>query len=42
LQGGDVDWQYRSVEQKYSNKNTKGHVSCLPAGKVLGGSSSIK
>ena len=42
LQGGDVDWQYRSVEQKYSHKNTKGHVSCLPAGKVLGGTSSIK
>ena len=42
LQGGDVDWQYRSVEQKYSHKNTKGHASYLPAGKVLGGSSSIK
>jgi choline dehydrogenase len=42
LQGTDVDWQYRTVEQKYSHFNTKGHISYQPAGKVLGGSSSIK
>src|ERR1700687_2992135 len=42
LQGGDVDWQYRSIPQKYSHFNTKGQISYIAAGKVLGGTSSIK
>ena len=37
----DYDWQYKSVEQKYTMKALKGRKANWPRGKVLGGSSQI-
>lgn len=41
LQETPLDWQYKTVPQKYSCLGLKGRQSKWPRGKVLGGTSAI-